>query len=146
MSESFTYTKPVSEIKPDVIGKTSHRVNGLLGGLCQPYRRKKWWGEELTYFNNSDIGYCAKLLHFKKGGHTSLHLHAGKHETLVVVQGTLTLEVILDKMKTVHKLKQGEAWVMVPGVPHQLIAADDDVIVIEASTIDRDDDSVRIYS
>lgn len=112
-----------------------------------PSITSKWWGYEHTFFNGeSDVNYCAKLLHFNKGGHTSMHLHAGKHETLMVAKGTLTLEIIVDKEVLVHTLEEGSAWVMAPGVPHKLIAKHGVLVIIEASTKDRADDSVRIYS
>lgn len=117
-------------------------INNQTGGLAEPTYIEKWWGYELIYKN--DTQYCCKLLHFNKGGHTSMHFHVAKHETLVVASGTLKLEYIKNGNTYEMYLKQGQAFIMVPGIPHRLIAEKAPVDVFEASTLDREDDSVRI--
>ena len=119
-------------------------INGQIGGLAMPKLVKKWWGHELHYKN--DEQYCMKLLHFETGGHTSMHFHVGKHETLLVTNGVLTLEVMYNKETKVYRLPAGQAWVVCPGLPHRLVAAEGPVDLVEASTQDFDDDSVRLIA
>lgn len=133
----------VEDTSPKIVEGTETKVAGQVGGFSKPYHRNKWWGYEKTFINDQ---YCAKMLHFEPRGYTSLHFHVRKHETLVVVFGTLTLEITLDKQKQVYTLKAGDAWVMIPGVPHKLIAGTEGCTIIEASTYDSDDDSIRITS
>ena len=73
-----------------------------------------------------------------------MHYHVGKHETLLVVAGNLTLITLYDKKEQVRRLGPGQAYVMAPGMAHRLVAAEGPVDLIEASTTDYDDDSVRI--
>jgi mannose-6-phosphate isomerase-like protein (cupin superfamily) len=128
--------EPPSIIDPVVIAGDS-------SGKSHPFYKEKWWGSEETHFNSQDK-YCCKVLRFKRGGKTSLHSHVKKHETLLVVEGTLTLEYVVDTKVFVTKLEKGEAWVVSPGFPHKLSAEDGDVVIVEASTFDSPDDSVRI--
>lgn len=129
--------------QPQIDWNTQLTITGMTSGKSVPYYRKKWWGYELTYINERD-SYCQKLLYLKDGGHTSLHFHVEKSETLLVVEGILTLEYIENKETYIVKLNPGEAWVVNPGFVHKLIAANGDVTLVECSTYDADDDSVRI--
>jgi mannose-6-phosphate isomerase-like protein (cupin superfamily) len=117
-------------------------INGLVSGVAVPKKVDKWWGHELHY-RNDDL-YCMKWLHLKHGGATSMHYHVGKHETLLVVAGVLTVESVYDKETKYRRLGPGTALVVAPGFAHRLIAAEGPVDLIEASTQDFDDDSVRI--
>lgn len=112
------------------------------GGRSRPAHVEKWWGYEKIYKN--DTQYCMKKLFMKDRGHTSFHFHVNKHETLLVVSGVLTLTVIHDKKRFVHILREGEAWVMPPGMVHRLEAAHGNLVLIEASTYDHPNDSVRV--
>tara|TARA_Y100000034_G_scaffold99811_1_gene122809 strand:+ start:356 stop:832 length:477 start_codon:yes stop_codon:yes gene_type:complete len=117
-------------------------INGLCAGVAVPKQVDKWWGYELHY-RNDDL-YCMKWLHMDHGGATSMHYHVGKHETLLVVSGVLTVETVYDKQTKYRRLGPGAALVVAPGFAHRLIAAEGPVDLIEASTKDFDDDSVRI--
>jgi len=75
-----------------------------------------------------------------------MHFHLDKHETLVVVEGTLILEYIHNKQSYTTKLHKGEAWVVPPGFMHKLKAETEDVIIIEASTYDHPKDSLRVHA
>lgn len=133
-----------SQMQFSAINVHEHSViNGVAGGLAIPKRVDKWWGYELHYSN--DERYCMKLLHFEKDGHTSMHYHVGKHETLLVTSGILKLEILFDKKKEVYTLTPGQAWVIQPGLAHRLVAVDGPLDVVESSTIDHVDDSVRIH-
>ena len=125
---------------PHVLAEAA--INGLCSGMAIPKKVDKWWGHELHYRN--DDFYCMKWLHFEHGGATSLHYHVGKHETLLVVSGILTVETRYNKATKYKRLGPGAALVVSPGFAHRLIAAEGPVDLIEASTQDFDDDSVRI--
>lgn len=129
-------------------------IAGDVAGQAMPKLVNKTWGYELHYHNNEN--YCMKLLHFNgplpdttvdmkdTSVSTSMHFHVKKHETLLVVSGVLTLELIVNKKTIIHKLEPGHAWVVCPGHIHRLSACDGPLELIEASTIDYDDDSVRV--
>lgn len=116
-------------------------INGLTAGVAVPKKVDKWWGHELHYRNDSM--YCMKLLHLEHGGATSMHFHVGKHETLLVTSGILTVATVYDKQLKYRRLGPGTALVVPPGFVHRLIAAEGPVTLVEASTKDHDDDSVR---
>lgn len=117
-------------------------IAGDMAGMAVPRVVDKWWGHELHYMN--DEHYCMKMLTIVHGGATSMHFHVQKHETILVVAGILTLATIVDKKTTYRRLQAGQAIVVAPGYVHRLIAAEGDVTLVEASTYDREDDSVRI--
>lgn len=129
-----------------IVGLPSFMVNNLLAGKAVPQRTEKWWGYELTYINapNAKANYCSKMLYFNDQGHTSMHFHVDKHETLVVVSGKLTLDIIVNKETKRILLEAGEAWVMPPGLPHRLSALDGPLTIMESSTKDSFFDSMRI--
>lgn len=105
----------------------------------------KSWGYEEWIVNN-DL-YCGKRLHFAtRGGQTSLHFHAKKHETMFVQQGIFRIVVIDTEtaMKIEHDLFQGESLVIPPNTPHRIIAKSDRSVLIEFSTHHEDSDSYRI--
>jgi quercetin dioxygenase-like cupin family protein len=127
----------------DPIVSAAALVNRMQAGISMPFHSPKWWGYELTYINDPGL-YTMKLLSFSKGGHTSMHYHIDKHETLLVAKGVLTLETLFNKERHVYRLGEGAAWVVPPGYAHRLIAAHGPVILVEASTHDSADDSIRI--
>ena len=117
-------------------------INGIPFGMAMPKKVDKWWGYELHYKN--DEMYCMKWLHLESGGATSMHYHVGKHETLLVVSGTLTVKTVFDGQTKWRRMTAGQALVVAPGFAHSLIAAEGPVDLIEASTTDYADDSVRL--
>lgn len=120
-----------------------HKVHKNLGGLSLPTYKKKWWGYEKTFINGP--WYTMKELWLEDGGHTSLHFHVEKHETIYVISGTLAMEIRIDKNMEVYKLPEGHAWIVPPGYPHRLLASYGDVTLMEASTYDQPSDSIRLY-
>jgi len=102
----------------------------------------KTWGYERTFYNAE---YCLKELGFVgPGKETSMHFHLDKHETLYVVSGRLDIEYIVDKLTHRRRLSSGMTFVVPRGLPHKLIVIDTPTIVIEGSTFDFPDDSIRI--
>lgn len=131
-----------SEHPPHIVA-VSDRA-GELSGLAMPQLVEKRWGYELIYINSED--YCMKQLVIRAGQSTSMHFHVHKHETLVVVQGKLTLSYNdgVSGHVTTLLVPKDNAWVVAPGFQHQLTAGDEDVVLIEASTTDNPIDSVRV--
>jgi quercetin dioxygenase-like cupin family protein len=121
--------------------QASVTIAGDIGGMAMPCFVKKTWGFELIYRNTPQ--YCMKMLYMNAGGSTSMHFHVDKHETLLVTQGALKITTLFNKEEKAYTLTPGMAWVMCQGYAHKLEALED-VILIEASTEDFDDDSVRI--
>ena len=111
-------------------------------GIPKPQIVDKRWGGELIYVNED---YCMKLLLIEAGKKTSMHFHVQKAETLMVIEGVLQIDYITKEgeNKTVH-LSKYNAFTVNPGLPHQLIALDKDVLLVEASTYDQPEDSVRV--
>lgn len=111
-------------------------------GIAIPQLVKKRWGGELIYKNDQ---YCMKMLFINPGKQTSMHFHVQKEETLLVVSGVLTVQFITrDGTPGKAVLQPGEALTVAPGFPHQLIALNSQVILVEASTFDHATDSVRV--
>lgn len=122
---------------------TGHN-RGQLGqsGTVLPLVVPKTWGEERHYQNN-DL-YCSKLLIINPGKATSMHFHIDKHETMLVVAGQLAIDMIINKEYTTMTVGPWKAFVIAPGLPHSLRALSEEVRLIESSTPDHDDDSIRI--
>jgi mannose-6-phosphate isomerase-like protein (cupin superfamily) len=97
---------------------------------------EKVWGTE-TWLKNDD-DYCCKILELKKGFQCSVHMHALKCETFVVISGKVRMEV------------EGRAYEMVSGYSitinrnqkHRFIGLENSYIV-ECSTKHYEDDSYR---
>jgi mannose-6-phosphate isomerase-like protein (cupin superfamily) len=102
----------------------------------------KRWGYELIYANDE---YCCKLIVIEPGSETSMHLHLEKEETLLVVAGQLLVKYIKDKEEHTYIVGADEAFTVAPGFPHALVALDEQVRLVEASTPSFDTDSIRIY-
>ena len=106
---------------------------------------EKGWGVELIWATN-DL-YCGKLMVFNKpGAKFSMHFHKEKDESWYVLNGSFTLHIIdtdTAEMET-HVLTKGETWRNEPLLPHQLIAMQDNSIIIEVSTPDSVEDNYRI--
>lgn len=89
----------------------------------------KPWGEEYLWFQNSSVAIW--MLHLKLGCGTSLHCHARKRTSLVVIQGNILCSTIDDR----YLLKEGEAVVLEPCVFHSSTAiSENDVFLMEVET------------
>jgi len=104
---------------------------------------QKKWGYEKILHNRAD--YCAKILHFNKGGRFSMHFHLQKTETWYVAKGEFDLYYInTDNADLkVERLVEGAIIEVEKGSPHQLVAITEGEI-FEASTMHYDYDSYRI--
>lgn len=109
----------------------------------QPEIEEKGWGSELIIHN--DEQYCVKLLRFKKGGKGSFHYHIKKSETWYLLKGKCKVSTITPEWGTKVKFDflPGQVIHLSCGVPHQVFAEEDSIIV-EASTPHSDNDVYRI--
>ncbi len=108
---------------------------------------KKRWGHEIWFANNEEENYCGKELLIDEGKHTSMHFHLVKHEVFYILDGVLLLRLIDTKSGDTSDilLKSGSKFEVSQGQPHQLIAYEGSVKLIEASTFHKNSDSYRIY-
>jgi mannose-6-phosphate isomerase-like protein (cupin superfamily) len=96
----------------------------------------KPWGHELIFAENER--YAGKVLHLEPGHSLSLQYHERKDETLLVLQGELTLSVEVEGEMRDLRLRPGDVHRIRPGVRHRL-TAEGPVEVIEVSSPELDD-------
>ena len=107
---------------------------------------KKWGSEELII--NED--YCVKVMRLKPGYQCSLHWHAEKKETFILVSGGLTIETV-DQKAEIIKVNLTEVYssfTLETNVPHTFYCPEgqvEETVFIEASTKDRASDSYRVF-
>jgi len=105
----------------------------------------KGWGYELIFASNEM--YCGKILHFNKAGsRSSMHFHKEKDETWYVQSGSFKLLTINTSTSAVveHTLNIGDIFRVIPLLPHQLEALEDNSSIVEVSTRDSEVDNFRI--
>ena len=99
------------------------------------YTVQKPWGHEIRFAENDK--YLGKILYIAKGHRLSRQYHEIKDETIMVYEGTLTLELGLPDSKSFEtkQLHYGDRYRILPGVIHRFCAGDDGpVVLIEVST------------
>ena len=108
---------------------------------------RKRWGSETWFANNELHDYCGKILRIEAGHSTSMHFHLEKHETFFILEGTLQVDWVETESGDVKTtlVNSDECMEMPRGVPHKLIANDEHVRLIEASTFHRNSDSFRVW-
>lgn len=97
----------------------------------------KPWGYEQIIEQNAN--YVVKKLFMKKGERCSLQKHLFKKETIIVLQGDLTITI--DKDDLVYT--EGDYISIDPGIIHRMSAKHGDVLYLECST-NHLDDVIRI--
>jgi mannose-6-phosphate isomerase-like protein (cupin superfamily) len=111
-----------------------------------PKRVEKTWGYELWVHNDNE--YCGKLLVFTNDRNRfSMHYHLIKKESWYVQEGRFQfnwIDVENGKLQGTT-LEKGQSVLIERGLPHQLIALQDNSIVFEVSTEHFDEDSYRVY-
>jgi mannose-6-phosphate isomerase-like protein (cupin superfamily) len=111
-----------------------------------PKRVEKKWGYELWVHNDNE--YCGKLLVFTKDRNRfSMHYHLIKKESWYVQEGRFQfnwIDVENGKLEGTI-LEKGQSVLIERGLPHQLIALEDNSIIFEVSTEHFDEDSYRVY-
>jgi mannose-6-phosphate isomerase-like protein (cupin superfamily) len=106
----------------------------------------KNWGYEMWIHNDEE--YCGKLLVFnKEGDKFSMHYHLKKRETWFVQSGSFIFKWIDTENGLIQskELISGESVCIERGLPHQLIALENNSTIFEVSTQHFDEDSYRIY-
>lgn len=109
-----------------------------IAAVDRPRVVPKPWGHE-EIFALVEGKYCGKLLHVRAGHALSLQYHRQKDEVISVYSGTARVLVgpSVDQLREVV-LRAGEGLHLPPGVIHR-IAADTDLVMLEASTTELDD-------
>lgn len=93
---------------------------------------KPWGYEEWVEVNER---YVVKRLFMERGNACSLQYHNHKRETIVVLEGTLNLEVEGD----ISVLGPFDTVTIRPGEVHRMAAKTDDCLYLESSTPELDD-------
>ena len=114
---------------------------GISGDVI-PVFISKTWGSEHIFQNNEK--YCCKLLTINPNKRTSMHYHIDKHETMIVIEGTLYIDIIENKTSYTVSVEEGNSFVIAPGLAHSLRSGEETTKLIEASTPSYDEDSIRI--
>lgn len=120
---------------------------------CAPMTKiPKGWGEEIFLYHLPQELEAqkikvdtVKILRFEKGKKCSFHFHNEKSEYFIIISGCLDIK-ITDKEQNVILKEALFAYdrVFVPaGYIHQMFAVED-TILLEISTLDHPDDSIRI--
>ena len=102
---------------------------------------KKGWGFEIHFINNEK--YCLKYLVFFKGMKFSWHKHIIKQELWFCAWGKFECIINNNNFFKYRIFEKGDKIEIMPNIEHQLMALTNSII-IEVSTTDFDDDSIRI--
>jgi mannose-6-phosphate isomerase len=101
-------------------------------------RTDKPWGYELLWSLTDH--YAGKVIHIEAGKRLSLQYHDDKHESILVVRGTLLLNLGRDEDARVVEMAEGESADIPAGTIHRFQAPPDtSVDLIEVSTPHLDD-------
>ena len=97
----------------------------------------KPWGNEIIWGETKD--YVGKILYISQGHRLSRQYHETKEETIMVISGTLLLEVGVGEEMESLNLSRGENFHVTPGLIHRFCAPYGDVEIVEVSTPHLDD-------
>ena len=104
-----------------------------------PVTTKRPWGSFTRFTNNEPS--TVKILHITKGEEFSLQYHTNREEFWKVLSGSP--EIIIGE--ETHVPEPGEEFLIKPHTNHRISAPKDDVVVLEISKGEFDeDDIVRI--
>ena len=107
-------------------------------------------GEVFVYHQPQELDKAlnvetVKLLHLAKGKQLSIHFHCEKREYFYMVRGSLDVLLWEEFDNCVKiKLEQGQRMMIPPGMRHRMIGVEEENILLEVSTLDKDEDSYRI--
>jgi len=124
---------------------SSMRLSDVNESVVETIEKK--WGTEEVVVNNA---HCVKIMTIKPGQQVSMHWHAEKDETFILISGELILETLNQEgiLAITHLTKQLESFTLYKNVPHTFYCPagqKEDTIFIEASTQDKVNDSYRIF-
>ena len=124
-------------------------LNRLLKEKEEMIRRgkevEKVWGQKLHLVNKD---YCGKILEINKFNHLSLHRHLKKAESFWVLEGPVCVTLV-DESSGEHELyllETGDILDIRREQLHSILAISDDAKVVEFSTTDSSNDSLRAFS
>ena len=124
---------------------TQLEFKGNKAGPGESLYVEKTWGFEEIHINT--LAYCCKTLHIEDNKATSKHFHLDKHETMIVINGILIID-IFNKDFTIKSfvVDKNRTFIIPPGLVHSLRCpmGIPYVELIECSTYSRDEDSIRI--
>lgn len=107
---------------------------------------EKTWGYENIFVTNNR--YTGKFMEFSKAGNrTSMHFHVEKHETWYVMSGKFEIKLTDTAHGTISSITliPGDTLPIEPLKPHQIIALEDNSVILEISTPDSVEDNYRLY-
>lgn len=101
-------------------------------------RTEKPWGHELLWSHTDH--YAGKIIHIEAGKRLSLQYHDHKHESILVIRGTLLMNLGRGDSARVVEMVEGSSMDIPAGTVHRFEApADGAVDLIEVSTPQLDD-------
>ena len=101
-------------------------------------RTEKPWGHELLWSHTDH--YAGKIIHIEAGKRLSLQYHDDKHESILVIRGTLLLHLGRGDGARVDEMHEGDSADIPAGTVHRFEApAASSVDLIEVSTPQLDD-------
>jgi len=107
-----------------------------MGGLLRAKIVSKPWGREEIFAHTER--YVGKFLIVDAGQTLSLQYHVKKDETLILIQGSVRLQIEEGGRMVEHTMKPGDVCRILPGTRHRIEATTDSRIV-EVSTPELDD-------
>ena len=105
--------------------------------LVNQKRVDKPWGHEIIWSQCDK--FVGKILFIQCKNKLSRQYHVNKEETILVLSGTLSLEIGKDKDIKILELKRGQSYHIVPGEIHRFCAPYGDVELAEVSTPELED-------
>ena len=105
--------------------------------LIKQIKINKPWGHEILW--SSCQKFVGKILFIKEESKLSRQYHKIKEETILVLEGTLKLEIDTGPNLKSIRLEKGQSFHIVPGVVHRFCANYGDVTLAEVSTPELDD-------
>lgn len=97
----------------------------------------KPWGHEIIWSHCEK--FVGKILFIKQSNKLSRQYHKIKEETILVLSGTLSLEIGSGENIKTLEIKRGQSYHVVPGEIHRFCAIYGDVELAEVSTPELDD-------
>ena len=104
-------------------------ING--GNIC-PFTIEKGWGIETTFGISDKV--ALKVVTLLPNQALSRQVHIVKDEIYAVLKGQGRLELGNQSDMRVHLLSEGDAVHLPAGVIHRLIAGQEGIVIVEAST------------
>ena len=98
---------------------------------------EKPWGYELIFAHTEH--YAGKILHVEAGEALSLQYHEEKDETLYLLYGEYDLTLEIDGELETRTVHEGEAFRVVPGTRHRMVAGPQGCDIVEVSTPELED-------